>query len=448
MFRLRILIIIIVVAALVAGFFDFPEAWNRLILFFNSKVSFVQLPEWHPRDFSFGLDLQGGTHLVYEADLEDISRADREDALNAVRDVIERRVNLFGVAEPVVQLQNPRGEKPRLIVELAGVGDTASAIREIGETPVLEFKELPSLEATEANISDFVNTGLTGRHLVKAQLDFESTTNLPQVSLFFNDEGKELFKSITEKNLGLPVAIFLDDTPISIPTVQAVITDGRAVITGQFTISEARQLADRMNAGALPVPIHLISQQTVGSSLGTASLAASLKAGLIALIAVALFMIGWYRLPGFYAVLALIIYIVFLLAIFKLIPVTLTLAGMAGVIMSLGIAVDANVLIFERMKEEAKLGKSYALVVHDGFSRAWSSIRDSNLTTILTSIILYWQGTGTVRGFALTLMIGTALSMFSSITITRSFLASLVGTKIEQWRFLLKLPKQEDNEVS
>lgn len=443
MSKVRVLIGIVVAVALIAGFFDFPQAWNGFVAFFNSKVKFAQLPEWHPRGFSFGLDLQGGTHLVYEANIENIATNDRQDALNSARDVIERRVNLFGVAEPLVQLENPDSEKPRLIVELAGISDVAAAIQEIGETPVLEFKELPATASPEqATVFDFVNTGLTGRHLVKAQLTFDPTTNRPQVSLNFNEEGTQFFKEITERNLSRPVAIFLDGLPISIPTVQAVITDGQAVITGQFTLQEARELAQRLNAGALPVPIALISQQTVGPSLGAVSLAASLKAGLIALVVIALFMIFWYRLPGFYAVLALVIYIVLLLAIFKLIPVTLTLAGIAGVIMSFGIAVDANVLIFERMKEEARLGKGYASVVHDGFARAWTSIRDSNLTTILTSIILYWQGTGTVQGFALTLMIGTTLSMFSSITVTRSFLASLVGTMVERQRFLLNISKQ------
>ena len=441
--NLRILIVVIILVAMVAGFFVFSTSWNWLAVAFNSRVSFMKLPEWHPRGFSFGLDLQGGTHLVYEADLKDISSSDKNDALESVRDVIERRVNLFGVAEPLVQLENPQAEKPRLIVELAGISDIASAIKMIGETPVLEFKELPrAFGATEqANIEDFVNTGLTGRHLVKAELSFEQTTNKPEVSLKFNDEGTKLFKEITERNLSRPVAIFLDGLPISIPTVQAVISDGQAVITGQFSVPEARQLAQRRNAGAFPVPIHLISQQTIGPSLGAASLAASLKAGLIAMAVLAAFMLLWYRVPGFFASLALIIYIAFLLGIFKLIPITLTLAGIAGVIMSLAIALDANVLIFERMKEEARLGKSYALVVHDGFARAWTSIRDSNLTTILTSIILYWQGTGTIKGFALTLMIGTVLSMFTSITVTRSFLLSLVGTKVEKWKFLLRLPE-------
>ncbi|RJQ14749.1 protein translocase subunit SecD [Candidatus Parcubacteria bacterium] len=441
---LRILITIIILIAVVAGFFVFPSAWNWISWFFNNNVSFVKLPQWNPQGFSLGLDLQGGTHLVYELETKDVSDSDREDAINAVRDVIERRVNLFGVAEPLVQIQNPNDDKPRLIVELAGISDVAAAINEIGETPVLEFKELPGdFSGTEADVSTFANTGLTGRHLVKAQLDFDQTTRRPQVSLEFNEEGADLFEQITSRNIGRPVAIFLDGSPISIPTVQGSITDGRAVITGQFTTQEARQLADRMNAGALPVPIHLVSQQTIGPSLGVASLEASLRAGLIALIVLGLFMIFWYRLPGLYSVFALVVYIVFLLAIFKLIPVTLTLAGIAGVIMSFAIALDANVLIFERMKEEASLGKSFSLVVQDGFARAWTSIRDSNLTTVLTTVILYWQGTGTVRGFALTLLIGTLLSMFTSITVTRSFLLSLVGTKVEQLRFLLRMPKVE-----
>lgn len=274
---------------------------------------------------------------------------------------------------------------------------------------------------------EFVNTGLGGQHLRRATVVFDPNTGEPQVSLLFNDDGKQLFAEITKKNLQKPVAIYLDGQPISIPTVQQEITTGEAIISGTFNLVEAKQLAARLTAGALPVPITLISQQNIGASLGQESIERSFVAGLLGLVLVALFMILYYRLPGLLAVIALGIYTLLVLAIFKLWPVTLTLAGIAGFILSIGMAVDANVLIFERMKEELRRGKAPSLAVDQGFRRAWLSIRDSNVSSLITCAILAWFGTSLVQGFAITLAIGILVSMFSAITITRTFLRLIAG---------------------
>lgn len=441
MARIRIGIAIVIAMAVGAGFFVFPVSWNSVAHFVNTNISFIKLPEWHPRTFSYGLDLQGGTHLVYEAQIQTIGEADRDDALNSVRDVIERRVNLFGVAEPLVQLQNSDSERPRLIVELAGVSDVGAAIQEIGETPVLEFKELQAEAIEVTSDEDFINTGLTGRHLVKARLTFDQGQSgvgiaQPLVSLEFNEEGATLFEEITLRNIGRPVAIYLDGTPISIPIVQGVITDGSAVITGQFSVEEARQLADRMNAGALPVPISLVSQQTIGASLGQESLAASLTAGLWSLLFVALFMVVLYRVPGFASILALVVYVIIVLSIYKLLSITLTLAGIAGFILSLGMAVDANVLIFARMREEIVQGRQLRQAMEEGFRRAWPSIRDSHVTTLISAVILYIFTSSIVRGFGLTLGVGVILSLITSTVITRGFLTLFVESQFNKWRWL------------
>ncbi|MDO8584113.1 MAG: protein translocase subunit SecD, partial [bacterium] len=353
---------------------------------------------------------------------------DPKESMASVRDVIERRVNLFGVSEPNVQIEGD----DRLIVELAGIQNIEEAKELIGQTPFLEFRELSDDTAS----ASFIPTGLTGKHLKRSAILFDSTTGQPQVELNLTDEGADLFASITKKNLGKPVAIFLDGQPISIPIVQSEITDGKAVISGQFTPQEAKDLAGRLNAGALPVPISLISQQTVGASLGAESLASSLRAGLYALLAVALFMILFYRLPGVAAVLALVIYTVLVLTIYKLLPVTLTLAGIAGFILSLGIAVDANVLIFARLREELAAGRTLPQAVHEGFHRAWYSIRDSHVTTLLGSAVLYIFTTSIVKGFALTLGIGVLLSLFSSLIVTRAFMNLAIGSWFAKKKWL------------
>lgn len=252
----------------------------------------------------------------------------------------------------------------------------------------------------------------------------------------FNDEGAKLFEDITRRNVGKKVAIYLDGEPISIPTVQDVISGGKAQITGSFTEQEVKTLAQRLNAGALPVPIKLISQETIGASLGEKSLNTSLIAGLIGLAAVILFMIFWYRLPGLVATIALLIYTAVVLAIFKLFSVTLTLAGIAGFILSIGMAVDANILIFARMREELNWGKSLGGAIDEGFKRAWTSIRDSNISSLITCLILFWLGTSIIKGFALTLAIGILVSMFSAITVTRIFLKAMMTERLHNYVWL------------
>ncbi|OGH64900.1 MAG: protein-export membrane protein SecD [Candidatus Magasanikbacteria bacterium RIFCSPHIGHO2_01_FULL_41_23] len=270
------------------------------------------------------------------------------------------------------------------------------------------------------------STGLSGKQLQRAEVVTDQQTGGVQVSLKFNSEGAQLFKELTTRNLQKPIAIFLDGFPISTPNVNTVIPDGNAVISGRFSFQEAKILAQRLNAGALPVPVELISQQAIGATLGAESLAKSLKAGAMSLAVIMIFMIAVYRLPGLISVVSLCLYTALTLVIFKLLGVTITLAGIAGFIMSLGVAIDANVLIFERLKEELQQGKSLRLAVEEGFLRAWTSIRDGNAATLITSVILIWFGSSFVKGFALTLIIGTLVSLFTAITVTRVMVRFIV----------------------
>ncbi|MFH1889953.1 MAG: protein translocase subunit SecD [Candidatus Kuenenbacteria bacterium] len=586
-----IFIIILAVFSVMADWHASPmeEGGNE------SKVpSSIPLADfWNKFDYHLGLDLKGGTHLVYQADTSQLEARDKDSAVEGVRDVIERRVNAFGVSEPIVQTNQADGQY-RIIVELAGVKDVNQAINMIGETPLLEFKEqnpeyaenivltdeqqaeldkynqdaqklaqeinsralkgedfaslaaeysedpgskdkggdlgwanpgafvpefdtalfkdlkpgqitsqpvktqfgyhiIKKIEERTANADvqafavnavnaegepvnidgglleseennkqsnievlsshiliktktpeDIVpladqwkNTELSGKHLKRASVQYDQNTGDPEVSLEFNSEGADLFEQITGRNVDKPVAIFLDDFPISAPNVNEKITGGKAVITGRFNLQEAKELVQRLNAGALPVPINLISQQTVGPSLGHASVDKSLTAGLIGLALIALFMILYYRLPGLLSVIALAIYTIVVIMLFRIIPVTLTLAGVAGFILSIGIAVDANVLIFERLKEEIKSGRNFSTAVEEGFKRAWTSIRDSNISSLITCAILIWFGTSIIKGFAITLTIGILVSMFSAITITRSFLRMLNGGKMDKYKWLI-----------
>ncbi len=541
---------------LLAGFFSLI-AWPNLPAGFPASAYFNKFSP------HLGLDLQGGTHLVYQADLSNIDSSEKNSAIEGARDVIERRVNTLGVAEPVVETANQAGNA-RIIVELAGIKDVNQAIKLIGDTPLLEFKETSDQKATstqptadqisavtkanqekeklakeliarlnkgesfdelakkysedtskdkggdlgfvtkgvftplfekaifdemkvgelrqtplktefgyhvikklEERTNDkgekevraahillktasiapattdiqWVNTQLSGKNLKRAQVTFSYQANEPQVSLMFDSEGADLFKTITERNIGKQVGIFLDGSVISAPTVQTAITGGQAVITGNFGLKEAKLLAQRLNAGALPVPISLINQQTIGASLGQDSLQRSLQAGLIGFILVALFMILYYRLPGVLSVLALALYAIITQGLFEIIPVTLTLAGVAGFILSVGMAVDANVLIFERVKEELRSGSSYLQAVEDGFKRAWSSIRDSNVSSLITCAILYWFGSSIIRGFAVTLALGILVSMFSAINVTRTFLRIIIKRQFIQKSWLFGIRK-------
>lgn len=389
--------------------------------------------------FRLGLDLRGGSHLVYTADVSQVQPGEVQDALDSLRDVIERRVNLFGVAEPLVQIEQGGllGEGDhRLIVELPGVTDVQEAIRLIGETPLLEFKLVK--QGMENALTDaegkpnplaFEETGLTGKYLTRSQVDFGGgqTNVLSQanVLLTFDSEGADLFAEITGANVGRLLAIFLDGELQSAPVINQRIDGGSAVISGNFTPDEAKELARNLNFGALPVPIALESTQSIGATLGEQALNAGVFAGVVGLLAVALFMLLWYRLPGCVAVVSLLIYILVMLAAFKLVPVTLTAAGIAAFILSIGLAVDANILITERMKEEMNAGKSPVDAIREGFARAWTSIRDANVTNIISGVILFWFGTSLVEGFALVLILGTLASMISAITISRTFLMAL-----------------------
>ncbi len=394
--------------------------------------------------FKLGLDLAGGTHLVYKADTSRLDSGDVKSSMEALRDVIERRVNIFGVSEPLVQVEaggvlGNKETEQKLIVELPGETDVGKAVASIGATPLLEFKllkreDMAVLASSTAASSSryFIPTGLTGRLVERAQVEFNQTNSEPTVSLSFNSEGRNLFAKITEENVGNVLAIFLDGSPISMPFIREPIRDGRAQISGNFTPDEAKVLVRNLNYGALPVPIELVSTQTVGASLGQDAVRGGLRAGIWSFIIISIFLILWYRLPGVLAAFSLAIYSVLMIAVFKLVPVTLTAAGIAGFILSIGMAVDANILIFERMKEEFKRGRSLHDGIKEGFHRAWLSIRDSNLSSIITGIILYYLGSSSViRGFALVFIIGVVVSMFTAITVSRTFLLAVAPQKGE-----------------
>ncbi len=542
--KVRLTFLGILVLAILSGLIVYPKVPKFMPgnAFFN---------KFTPR---LGLDLQGGTHLVYQADFSKINTNDKKASLDGVKDVVERRVNTFGVAEPLVQTSG----EDKIIIELAGVFDVNDAIKRIGETPLLEFKELSGssdstvdqgaidtqnaeskklaeeilaraikgddfgalareysedsgskdkdgivdfikqemldlaygdvifnklsngqistsivesqfgyhiikkldergsgvdkevksqhilfLKKTAQAQEQWVNTQLSGKQLKSSDVQFDNTTGMAQVGLEFNDEGKQLFADITKRNVGKPVGIFLDGEVITAPKVNEEITGGRAVIEGGFGIQEAKQLSQRLNAGALPVPINLASQQTVGPMLGKDSLDKSLQAGVWGIILIALFMLLYYRLPGLLSIFALLIYSAVVIAIFEIWPVTLTLSGITGFIFSIGVAVDANILIFERTKEELRRGKDIVDAIEEGFKRAWTSVRDSNYSSIITCVILYYFGSSMIKGFAVTLTIGILISMFSAITVTRTFLRLVASSKMNKhlWLFGVKNKK-------
>jgi len=422
MFKQRIIALLVIVAAVGIGYFVYQTESS------NSNYN-----------FKLGLDLNGGSHLVYQADVSEVAAGDIASSMEALRNVIERRVNLFGVSEPIVQTESAgliagKTIAQKLIVELPGVANIDKAIEMIGKTPLLEFKlvqEGPPAAGTTTPTLTLIPTGLTGRLLKRAALEFGQNIGEPQVLINFTDEGKELFAQITKNNVGRVLGIFLDGEPLSLPVVREEIRDGSAVISGAFTPAEAKLLVRDLNYGALPVPIKLLSTQKIGASLGADAVKAGVKAGEIAFIVIAIFLILWYRLPGTVAIVALAIYVVLNLAIFKLIPVTLTAAGIAGFILSVGMAVDANILIFERLKEELRRGRTLQDAIHEGFTRAWTSIRDSNLSSIITAVILFWlASTSVIKGFALVFGIGVLTSMLTAITVSRTLLLAL-GVKKE-----------------
>ncbi len=420
------LLLIIIVVAVVAGVFDYEPLWAKISSF---------------NPWNLGLDLAGGTVLNYDIDLSQVPSADQLTVVNGLRDVIEKRVNLFGVSEPKVYTEKV-GSNYRLVVELAGIKDVNRAIQEIGATPFLDFREVEqatstssastsseALSTSSASTSlslaqnlQFIPTNLNGRYVVGAQLSFNSVTRQPQVDIEFNPDGAKIFEELTSKNVGKPIAIFLDNQLIEMPVVQEAIVGGKAEISGNFTVNTAQTLVERFNAGALPAPITLVNQQTISPDFGKNALDTAILAGLIGTLLVMVFMLIYYKKLGIFASVALLIYIAVTLAIFKVIPVTMTLSGIAGFILSIGMAVDANVLVFERTKEELKKGLSHASAIEEGFKRAWTSIRDSNVSTMITSAVLYYFTSSFVKGFALSLFIGVLVSLFSSITTTRTLL--------------------------
>jgi len=376
-----------------------------------------------------GLDLQGGTQLTLQADLSQVPADQQSAAMQGVLNVLDRRVNAYGVAEPEIQQLG----SDRIIVQLPGLKDTEQAKQLIGQTAKLEFKEqdgsgnwVPSTGQLNGQ-----TVPLTGAFLSpgRQQVTFTGNAGLPQVAFQFNGDGATLFGQITQRLIGKPLGIFLDGQQVSAPTVQAVLTDN-GVITG-LSLDQAKLLALQLNAGALPVPISIQSESTVDATLGADSVHRSIVAGELALLVVVLFMLLYYRLPGLAASGALIVYALVTLSIFKLIPVTLTLAGIAGFILSVGMAVDANILIFERMKEELRSGKTIAAAIRAGEDRAWPSIRDSNTSTLITCAVLYifgqQFGATIIMGFALVLGIGVVVSLFSAIFVTRTFLELLLS---------------------
>ena len=556
--------ILVIILTLAVGLISYPKVISKLPKVYNAL---------NELKINLGLDLQGGIHLEYAADLNQISSDKKDEAMQAIQDVIERRVNAFGVAEPIVYTTTS-GQERRLVVELAGVKDINDAKNQIQETPFLEFKEQKEVEKEKKeevpqevidqfndkakvraesvlrraqdgeNFADlakevsedpgskenggdldfvkkgqfvpefeevlfkdgfeneaihpelvetqfgfhvikkieergegedkeirgahvlimkqtieqqlpstiFVSSGLSGKNLSNSFVDFQNQgLTEPQVAIEFDDEGRKLFGEITKRNIGKPLAIFLDGQIVSAPTVQTEITDGKAVITGNFTIEEAKDLVRRLNEGALPVPIELISQQSVEASLGEESLNTSLRAGMWGLLLVIIFMIFYYRFLGIIASVSLIIYSGLMISIFKLSyfspwQITLTLSGIAGFILSIGMAVDANILIFERVKEELNTGRGLQGSIEEGFKRAWTSIRDGNFSTIITSLILIWVGTGFVKGFAIILVIGVLASMFTAILITRAMLRFLVTPWMEDRLWLIARVKKNNNQ--
>lgn len=441
MIKTRIVALIVILVSLAVGYFVYSSE---------------QQPEASHFPFRYGLDLDGGTRLVYRADVSQIPAGDTKNAMTALQQTIERRVNMFGVSEAIVTAESgsvfgATENDQRLSVELPGVTDVSEAIKMIGQTPLLEFRleneqtnaklALAQLATSTEEIraglyNAYETTGISGGQLKRASVVFGTqVTASPTILIQFDTTGADLFSKITEKNIGKSMAIFLDGELLSAPVIQTAIFGGEATITGNFTADEAKTLAQNLNFGALPIPIALIETNTVGPSLGQETLHKGVYALLISFAAVSLFMIAWYRLPGIVAAFSLAMYVIFSLALFKLIPVTLTAPGLAAFILSLGMAVDANVLIFERVAEELRAGKALRDAVTEGFHRAWSSIRDGNITSIISAIILYTMSDApVVKGFALVFFIGVVLSMVTAVVISRTLLLAVTTEHAKRLR--------------
>ncbi|MBP9818130.1 protein translocase subunit SecD [Candidatus Shapirobacteria bacterium] len=396
-------------------------------------------------DLRYGLDLAGGASITFGIDTSKVTKENTPSALESLKGNIERRVNLFGISESTVQLSS-EGDKHRLNVDLPGIENVNQAIDLIGRTAQLSFRGetpvAPEATATATWEDAFgKDTGINGSHLVKASVEINPNNSEPEVAIEFNSEGTKLFEKATKDFLNQRIAIFLDDQVVTYPTVQSVIPDGKAVINGSFTTKTAKELAAQLNAGALPLPISPIQQTTVGASLGQDSINKGVFAGIVGLLIVCAFMIGNYGYLGLIADIGLIIYGLLTLTLYRLITVTLTFPGLVGFILSVGMAVDSNILIFERMREEIRLGKPWNIAMELGFGKAWDSIKDANACTIITGLILFnplnWSflnTSGMVRGFAITLIMGIFVGIFTGVFVTRNLL-----------RVLARAPKTNKN---
>ncbi len=431
-------IFIIALLVLLVIWIDLPENLKVNFTFGGNRIAFKVNPlHINTRFFGarvdkeftthLGLDLKGGSHLVFQADTAKVKAQDLPDALNSSRDIIEKRVNFFGVSEPTVQTIKS-GPIYRIVVDLPGITNVETAVSLIGKTAQLSFKEAVTAQTgkTASPAAVFKDTGLTGKDVKKASVAFSSQTGKPEVALSFNQNGAKLFGDITQRNVGRPLLIFIDNNLLTEPTVQQPILDGNARITGNFTTDEAKQLAIAINSGALPLPIKLIEQRNIGPTLGASEVQKSIYAGLVGLAAVMSFMVIYYRGLGLIACLALLIYGFISFAIFRALPVVLTLSGVAGFLLSIGMAVDSNILIFERIKEELRGKRDFDTAIKLGFGRAIDAIKDANFTTLIVGFILFnplnWSffpQFGLVRGFALTLMIGVGISLFTGVVITK-----------------------------
>jgi len=393
-------------------------------------------------DLKYGLDLAGGSSLSFNIDTSKQSKENLPQALESLKSNIERRINLFGVSETTVQISKQQ-EQYRLNVDLPGVENINDAITLIGTTAQLSFKgevTIPPQATASATIYDLFakDTGINGSHLTRSSVEINSKNSQPEVSLEFNEEGTKLFAQATKELLNKRIAIFIDDYPVTAPTVQSVITDGKASISGNFDSKSAKELSAQLNAGALPLPISIVQQSQVGATLGQDSLNKGIFAGIVGLILVALFMIANYGKLGLIADIGLIIYSLITLSLYRLIPITLTFPGIVGFILSIGMAVDSNILIFERIKEETRKGKDWNIAMETAFGRAWDSIKDANACTIITGFILFnpfnWSflsTSGMIRGFAVTLILGIFIGIFTGVFVTRNLLRVLAKQKIK-----------------
>lgn len=414
---------------------------NKIIMFWTIVIlTILSIVIIKVKPIPLGLDLVGGSRIVLEAQTTETISKITQDMMDGLKSALESRVNALGVSETMVQQM---GEK-RLLIEIPNVSDPKLAREFLGETAELEFKK-PILDE-DGNTKGWEASGLSGDDLNKAAVGTDSAGRW-LITLEFNGKGATKFAKLTREFKGYPIAIYFNGDSISEPVVQQEITGGNAQITGDFTHDQAKKIVDLLNAGALPVPAKIIEENTVGPTLGADSLDKSKVAGFIGLGAVMLFMLFWYKVPGMIANVALIIYSLILFAIFKMVPVTLTLAGIAGFILSIGMAVDANILIFERTKEELKAGRTLFTAINSGFDRAFTSIFDSNMSTIITCAILYFLGSNIVKGFALTLALGVIVSMFSAITVTKNFMHLLFGTGQLKHPALFGLKESDINEA-